>query len=383
MIRFQLDTRAQSEECVIDAALCVVGRADDCTVAFPELSDLSRHHFRLVLDGVSLRLEDLGSRHGTFVKGLRVGAAELQVGDEVRAGSLKLTVLEFFAIEETAVMPGQTRGGGLAENLDPTTFPNFRILRRLGAGGMGVVYAAEQVNPSAQRALKVLRPELAASDTALQEFVTEMLILASLDHAGIVKFYGHGHAQGFHYLLMELVDGESAREKLRREGPLPYRVVMQMAFEVAQALHGAWLHRHVVHGDIKPANVLLTKEGVAKLCDFGLAQMGRTDAADKRGTAAYSAPELFSGRAPRSVASDFYALGISLFQLLSGRLPYEQLEVTALRQAHEHQPLPDLSALLPDLPAAASALVARLCAKAPSQRHRNHDELLADLDLLR
>ena len=428
MLRFQIDSRCGSEECVIDALVCTVGRADDCVVALPQLTDLSRHHFRLVLEGATLRVEDVGSRHGTFVRGQRVGSAPLQVGDVVQAGGLKLTVLEFCAAQDnsaegTAVMPGAMvrRHGGVdaVEALAADTFPEFRLLRCIGAGGMGVVYAAEEIGPIArlasapsasssahaatqqsagaqqpqrQVALKVLRPQLAASDIALQEFFEEMRILAGLDHPGIVRFLGHGRANGLHYLIMELVEGETAREKLRRGGPLPWREAMQIAYEVTRSLLAAWRHHRVVHGDIKPANMLLTSQGATKLCDFGLSQVSKAQArtfdvvsrnADRRGTAAYSAPELFTGTQPRSVAADIYALGISLFQLISGRLPFEQLEVAALRAAHASQPLPSLAALRPDLPAAVPALIEHMCAKDPARRHRDHDELLSDLDLLR
>lgn len=411
MIRIRLSTARGVEECEIEGTVCVIGRSTDCAVAMPLVTDLSRHHLRFTLDGDVLSVEDLGSRHGTFVRGMRVGRALVRSGDEVRAGGLTITVLDFGGLESTLPMPrGMVRetepGPSLVpritalESDNPLRFEGFRLLRTLGSGGMGVVYAADNLVlservPVPAVALKVLRPELAQAPQALQEFVQEMMLLGSLDHPGIVRFFGHGHADGWHYLVMELVEGESVRERIRNHGPLPWSEAVRITERVVRTLRALWRSRRIVHGDLKPANMLVDAQGAVKLCDFGLSRRDeRADdggSADRRGTAAYSAPELFDGRHPRSPEADQYALGISLFQMVTGKLPFEQLGVAELRRAHEAQPLPSMTGTADaeggatgaeSVPEALSMIAERLCAKDPRARYRDHDELLADLSLL-
>jgi serine/threonine-protein kinase len=254
---------------------------------------------------------------------------------------------------------------------------------------MGIVFEAEDMAHDRLVALKVLRPHLSRDATYLVRFVEEIRVLSSLKHDAIVEVYGRGREGNLVYLTMELVDGPSARDAIRNHGHLPWREVARITWSAARALNAAHQQAGVVHGDVKPGNFLLTKGGRIKLCDFGLARVDlkerpskdRAQENERRGTAAYAAPERFLDQ-PATVSSDIYSLGVSMFQMATGELPYLEASVAALRIAHMDRAVPLLRSRIDGINPAMQMLLERMMAKSDQDRFENYPSLISDLSLL-
>src|SRR5262245_10953564 len=241
----------------------------------------------------------------------------------------------------------------------------YRILRVLGAGGMGVVYEAEEPALERRVALKVLLPALAASASARQRFLREARAAAKVEHERIVPIFQVGEERGLPYLAMPLLKGESLETRIRREGRLPMGEALRIGREVADALAAAH-ERGLIHRDIKPGNIWL--EGAAamvKLLDFGLARSLETDSAPLTqqgslvGTPAFMAPEQAAGLTV-DARCDLFSLGCVLYQTTTGQLPFQgATAVLTLMAVMQRQPLPP-AFVRPDVPPALSDLIMRL-----------------------
>lgn len=244
----------------------------------------------------------------------------------------------------------------------------------LGAGGMGRVYLARHSDLERRCAVKVLSPRAARGDVNyVQRFEQEGRAAAALNHPNIVVTHAIGEERGFHFLEMEYVAGGSLRQLLRDEGPLPPLRATNLVTRIAEGL--ACAHRRgIVHRDLKPDNVMLSLTGVPKITDFGLAKRVHAEAAgevsDLAGTPHFMAPELFTGGAA-SPASDVYALGVTFYLLLTGRLPFTAPSLNALSQTVQHDPTPSPRAIVPDLPLEIAECVALLLEKCPANRPAN------------
>jgi serine/threonine protein kinase len=248
----------------------------------------------------------------------------------------------------------------------------YRILKVLGAGGMGVVFQAEDAALKRNVALKAMLPSLAADKSARQRFVREAQAAAAVEHDHIVPIYQVGEDHGVPFLAMPLLKGESLHDRLQREPVLPVAEVVRIGREAAEGLAAAHAHG-LVHRDIKPANLWLEGDaGRVKILDFGLAKAA-TDAAHLTqlgavvGTPAYMAPEQGGGQAP-DPRSDLFSLGCVLYQACTGRRPFQGADVLAtLAALAMHQP-PAPHAVRPEVPRALSDLVMHLLAKKPADR---------------
>ncbi len=268
-------------------------------------------------------------------------------------------------------------------------FGPYRTERLLGQGSVGAVYLAEGAPGTPPVALKVFsQAELGDGDAAGAEardrFVAEARVLSGVTHPDIVAVLAAGEQLGRRWLAMELVPGVSLERYTRPARLLPEPVALAVAARVAGAL--AFAHRAgIVHRDVKPANVLVHwPSDTVKLADFGLARLAdaeRTRTGLVLGSPAYMAPELLAGAEP-TPASDLYALGVTLFQLLSGRLPHDSASMGELLRQVASEPAPDLRTLRPELPGALAALVARLLAKRRADRPADGDALAAELRAL-
>jgi serine/threonine-protein kinase len=246
----------------------------------------------------------------------------------------------------------------------------YRLLERLGAGGMSVVWRAEDAVLGREVAVKVLSADLSADPGVLRQLYAEARAAAGLRHANVVEVYDYGEAAiggaRLPYVVMELVEGRPVNALLTG-GPLPWRVAVLVATQVAAALAAAHA-RGVVHRDVKPANVMVTASGV-KLVDFGIsATVGERDSDPGLvlGTPAYLAPERLAGGVVRP-ATDVYALGLLLYLMVAGRLPWRASTTTQMLRAHWYQepaPLPPV----PELPEEVAALCRRCLAKKPDDR---------------
>jgi eukaryotic-like serine/threonine-protein kinase len=247
-----------------------------------------------------------------------------------------------------------------------TIAARYRLLERLGAGGMSVVWRASDAVLGREVAVKVLTADVAADPALLHQLYAEARAAAGLRHANVVEVYDYGEASGLPYVVMELVAGRPVNALLSA-GPLPWRVAVLIAAQVAAALAAAHA-RGVVHRDVKPANVMVTANGV-KLVDFGIsAAVGDRDSDPGLvlGTPAYLAPERLAGGLVRP-ATDVYALGLLLYMMVAGRLPWRASTTTEMLRAHWYQepaPLPPV----PEMPAEVAELCRQCLAKAPGDR---------------
>ncbi len=275
------------------------------------------------------------------------------------------------------------------EPLDSSALPaslrhhcRYRIIRRLGRGGMGTVYLAEHCLMKQQRAIKVINPALIGNDRAVERFVREIELLPRLHHPNIVQAHDAEKTDGLYLLVMEYVEGETLAELVERHGPLPLGTACAYAQQVALGLQYAH-EQGLVHRDIKPANLMRTSAGQIKILDFGLARLAResgsapglTHEHATMGTPDYLAPEQVLDAHHAGSAADIYSLGCTLFYLLTGKPPFEKPSALAVSAAHLHEPPPSLRELRPDVPDALCDLVQRMLSKLPNQRPQTPGEV--------
>jgi len=260
----------------------------------------------------------------------------------------------------------------------------YSIERELGHGGMATVYLAQDLKLHRPVALKVLRPELAAS-LGNERFLREIEIAARLNHPHILPLHDSGEAEGYLYYAMPYVEGESLRQKLEREGQLPIADVIAIIQAVASAL--TYAHHHgVIHRDIKPENILLARDSAGGLAhplvaDFGLARALDAAGAERLtatglalGTPAYMSPEQASSDRHLDARSDIYALGCVAYEMLAGSPPFIGSTVQSILARHAVDPPPPLHTVRPTIPAAIEAAVLQALAKVPADRFATADE---------
>ncbi|MFN7150400.1 MAG: Stk1 family PASTA domain-containing Ser/Thr kinase [Microthrixaceae bacterium] len=260
----------------------------------------------------------------------------------------------------------------------------YEIHRRLARGGMAQVYLARDRSLDRPVAVKELVPEFAADPSFVERFRREAQAAANLSHPNVVGVYDWGAQDGTYFIVMEYVDGPSLSRVLRSDGPFHPNRAAEIASEVAAGL-GFAHSRGVVHRDVKPGNVLLTRSGQAKVTDFGIARAlsspdeDLTQAGSVMGTATYFSPEQAQGLAvdPRS---DLYSLGVVLYELVTGRPPFNGDTPLAIAYKHvQDQPAPP-STLMSGLPEALEAIIMKLLSKRPDDRYASAEDLRADLN---
>jgi len=252
---------------------------------------------------------------------------------------------------------------------------NFRILGKIGEGGMGTVFHGRDLMLERDVAIKSLRPELASNDEIVERFRIEAIALARLQHHNIANVFSFFAEDGQYYMVMEYVDGESLGQLTARRGALPWR---EAAGLIVQALRGLE-HAHragVIHRDIKPANMMVAVDGSLKLMDFGIARilekMRLTRSGHLIGTLEYMSPEQVQGR-DVDARSDLYSLAVVLFELLTGRVPFSKgTDFEIMKAQIEEQP-PPLHRFAAGLPAALEDILGRALAKDPARRYPDAD----------
>ncbi len=249
----------------------------------------------------------------------------------------------------------------------------YRIDSLLGKGGMGKVYLAHHRDLHRPCALKVLLPELMRQDREyIDRFLNEGRAAAALVHPNIVTVHAIGEEQGYNFLEMEFIAGQSLRQLVKDETRLQPLRATALAARVAEGL-GAAHRERIIHHDLKPDNVLLTLQGVPKLADFGLAKRlvnGPTFSGRLCGTPNYMSPEMFDGT-PATTQSDVYALGVTYYLLLTGKFPHEAKSLTELAQAVTTRPPIDVRSFVPEVPLEMAECLALLMHKSPANRPPN------------
>src|SRR3954465_13507362 len=256
----------------------------------------------------------------------------------------------------------------------------YRIVRKLGTGGMANVYLAEDEVLGRRVAIKILNDRHAGDDQFVERFRREAKNAASLSHPNIVSIYDRGQAEGTYYIAMEYLDGRSLKELIVARGPAPVNVAIEYARQILAAIRFA--HRHgIVHRDIKPPNVLVDAEGRLKVTDFGIARAGAsqmTEAGSIIGTAQYLSPEQARG-APVDQTSDLYSVGVVLYELLTGQVPFTGDTPLEIAMKHLSEVPKPPSEHRDDVPHDLDSVVLRALAKEPSERYPSAEEMDADL----
>src|SRR6184192_95819 len=256
----------------------------------------------------------------------------------------------------------------------------YRIMRKLGTGGMANVYLAEDQELGRRVAIKILDDRHAGDDQFVERFRREAKNAASLSHPNIVSIYDRGEAEGTYYIAMEYLDGRSLKELIVSRGPAPVNIAIDYARQILAAIRFA--HRHgIVHRDIKPHNVLVDAEGRLKVTDFGIARAGAsqmTEAGSIIGTAQYLSPEQAKG-APVDQTSDLYSVGVVLYELLTGVVPFTGDTPVEIAMKHLSATPEPPSAKRPDVPRELDMVVLRALAKDPEDRYATAAEMEADL----
>ena len=258
----------------------------------------------------------------------------------------------------------------------------YRVLKLLGVGGMGAVYRVHDNDLDRDVALKLIRSEIAEDAAALERFKREIQLSSRITHKNVLRVFDLGESDGIRFLTMQYVEGEDLSTILKREGKLPKERLIRIFRQIADGLRAAH-EQGVVHRDLKPQNIMVSEGDRVYVTDFGLAksaeQSGMTQTGALLGTPFYMSPEQVKGE-PTDARSDIYALGIILYQMSTGTLPFRgntPYEVMAQRLQREPQSAAELN---PELPAYLRKVIERCMARDPSLRYQTVDELLGDLD---
>jgi serine/threonine protein kinase/tetratricopeptide (TPR) repeat protein len=264
------------------------------------------------------------------------------------------------------------------------TIAHYRVLEKLGEGGMGVVYEAEDINLKRTVALKFLPLELTKDSQAKSRFIQEAQAAAAMDHPNICAVYEIGEAEGATYIAMPYIKGRSLKDRIAA-GPLPLEEALDIAAQVAEGLkeaHG----RGIVHRDIKPANIMLTEKGQAKIMDFGLAKLSgaadMTKTLTVMGTPAYMAPEQAKGEAVDQ-RTDIWQFGATLYEMLTGEMPFGTRSEQALLYSIVHETPEPPTRLRPEIPIPLERIVLKALEKDKLFRYQGMTEVLADLKAVR
>jgi serine/threonine-protein kinase len=270
----------------------------------------------------------------------------------------------------------------MEEETSTVRLSRWKILRRLGSGGMGRVYLAKHRKLKKLAAVKILPPDLAGDPEYVKLFVREGRALARLKHPNIVEVFDIDQESGLHFLVMEYVEGVSMKELLEQSGAIAPKVAINIAMDLCRAL----VHAHAmgfVHRDMKPGNVLLGRSGEVKLTDFGLVREMSPDACTWTdavlGTPHYMSPEQAKGK-PADIRSDIYGLGATLFVVLAGTTPFTgQDTMTVLLKVANDEP-PEVRELNQAVPRPLSDLVRRMMHKSPGERPQSAADVFRELE---
>jgi beta-lactam-binding protein with PASTA domain len=260
----------------------------------------------------------------------------------------------------------------------------YEVLQRVGSGGMADVYLASDQLLGRKVAVKVLHHRFAEDQEFVERFRREASSAAGLSHPNVVSVFDRGEWDGTYYIAMEYLPGRTLKALVREHGALEPAAAIDVVVQVLRAVRFAH-RRGVIHRDLKPHNVILDEEGRAKVTDFGIARAGASDmtlTGSIMGTAQYLSPEQAQGHAV-SESSDLYAIGVVLYELLTGKVPFEGETAVTIALQHISREPPPPSALNPAVPAALDAIVLRALRKDPAQRYQSAEELIAALEQVR
>ena len=257
----------------------------------------------------------------------------------------------------------------------------YEVVRKLGSGGMADVYLANDRLLGRQVALKVLSARYAHDEQFVERFRREASSAASLNHPNIVQIYDRGEAEGTYYIAMEYLDGRSLKDIILKYAPLSPDLLISISVQILEALRFAH-RRDVIHRDIKPQNIIVDSDGRVKVTDFGIARAGSastmTEAGSILGTAHYLSPEQAQGK-PVEAASDLYSLGVVMYEMATGKLPFDGDNPVSIAMQHVHEQPVSPRNIAPDTPENLEAVILRSLGKHPTTRYLTAHAMLDDL----
>jgi hypothetical protein len=329
----------------------------------------SRDHVEIIVEGDRLKVRDLKSRNGTLLNGRKIELDEaLEGGDHIRIGDI---VIEY--------VDAATAAG-------PPNIPGYEIIERIGPGAMGSVYKAKQVSMDRVVALKVLNEKYSKNEAFVSRFLREAQGAAQLSHPNIIHVHDTNYTGKTYYISMEFVDGTTVANMIRRLGKIDVNDTISVALQTARALgfaHG----KKVIHRDIRPGTIMVTRAKEAKIADLGLAKsfderVGDSSKPTLSGTPHYMAPEQAIGE-PADARSDIYSLGATMYHMLTGNVPFQGDSVEKVLEAHTTSYLPAIQEAEPEVPDSIAALVARMMARDASSRYQSMADVVADLEKIK
>ncbi len=255
----------------------------------------------------------------------------------------------------------------------------YEVLEKTGTGGMSVVYRAKDHKLNRTVAIKVLKQEFSDNANFVSKFRVEAQAAAGLMHPNIVNVYDVGEEKGMYYIVMEYVDGITLKKYIEKKSRLTTKEAISIAIQVSMGLQAAHAN-HVIHRDVKPQNIMISRDGKVKVTDFGIAKAAtsNTITSNVMGSVHYTSPEQARG-GYSDERSDVYSLGISLFEMLTGRVPFNGETTVAIAIKHIQSPMPSPREFIPDIPVSVEQIVLKCCEKSPDRRYQNMTELIADL----
>lgn len=258
----------------------------------------------------------------------------------------------------------------------------YEIIEEVGSGGMSVVYKAKCHVLNRFVAIKVLKPEFSDDKSFVSKFRIEAQSAAGLSHPNIVNVYDVGEENGFYYIVMELVEGITLKEYIQQNGRLPYQTALDFIVQICSGIEVAHEH-HTIHRDIKPQNIIVSKNGTLKVTDFGIAKAAtsNTIASSAMGSVHYISPEQARG-GYSDERSDIYSLGVTLYEMLTGRVPFEGENNVTVALMHIQSEMIPPREYYPDIPVGLEKIVMKATQKKPERRYLTTNAMLADLRLL-
>ncbi|MBD5530190.1 MAG: Stk1 family PASTA domain-containing Ser/Thr kinase [Lachnospiraceae bacterium] len=255
----------------------------------------------------------------------------------------------------------------------------YEILEKIGTGGMSDVYKAKCHKLNRYVAVKILKQEFSENENFVSKFRIEAQAAASLMHPNIVNVYDVGAENDIYYIVMELVEGITLKKYIERKARLSYKEAVSIAIQVSMGIEAAH-NNHIIHRDIKPQNIIISREGKVKVTDFGIAKAAtsNTITSNVMGSVHYTSPEQARG-GYSDEKSDIYSLGITLFEMLTGRVPFNGETTVAIAIKHIQEEMISPKEYVPEIPSSVEAIVLKCCQKSPDRRYQSMAEVIADL----
>ena len=260
-----------------------------------------------------------------------------------------------------------------------TIADRYEILEKIGTGGMADVYKAVDNKLSRNVAVKVLKQEFSENENFVSKFRVEAQAAAGLMHPNVVNVYDVGEEDGIYYIVMELVEGITLKKYIEKKARLSFEEAVSIAIQVGLGIEAAH-EKHIIHRDIKPQNIIISLAGKVKVTDFGIAKAAtsNTITSNVMGSVHYTSPEQARG-GYSDEKSDIYSLGITMFEMLTGRVPFNGETTVAIAIKHIQEPMPSPRDFVPELPYSLEDIVLKCCEKSPDRRYQNMQELVEDL----